>query len=137
MGGFGHSYKTLEDKVRFHKNRAKHHLDRAAEWERILSEIQQLQRLEQISADAEVPKLPRPKRTTQAQGRNELARELLERSAENGIFPAEIRQRANAQGFSTPTNFPYKMLRVLVAQGKARKDDATGRYFAVKEDTET
>jgi|SRR5438552_18521815 len=133
MGGFGHSYKTLEDKVRFHKKRAQYHLNRAAEWERILSEIQQLQRLEQVSADVELPKLPGPKKTTQSQGRNEFARELLEQSAKNGITPAEIRQRANEQGFSTPNNFPYKMLRILVTQGKASKDKATGRYFAVKE----
>jgi len=129
MGGFGHSYKTLQDKARFHRKRAQYHLDRAAEWERILSEIQQLQRLEQVSADAELPKLPRPKKTTQSQGRNDFARELLDQAAETGITPAEIRQRANEQGFPTPNNFPYKLLTIMVNKGKARKDNVSGRYY--------
>jgi hypothetical protein len=135
MGGFGHSYKTLEDKVRFHRKRAQHHLDRAAEWERILAEIQQLQRLEQIPADVEVPKAAVPKRTTKAANRNEFARELLRRSGTAGITPAQIRKVANEQGFPTPTNYPYKMIRNLVAQGRARKDKQTGTYFWVEKDT--
>jgi hypothetical protein len=133
MGGFGHSYKTLEDKVRFHKQRAQHHLERAAEWERILSEIQQLQRLEQLPADVEAPKTPIPKKTTKAANRNEFAREALRKSGVAGITPAQIRRLANEQGFPTPTNYPYKMIRNLVAQGRARKDKQTGRYIAVEE----
>jgi hypothetical protein len=58
MGGFGHSYKTLEEKVRFHRKRAQYYLDCAAEWEPIVSEIQQLQRSEQASAEVQLLKVP-------------------------------------------------------------------------------
>lgn len=133
MGGFGHSYKTLQDKVLFHRKRAQYHLDRAGEWECILSEIQQLQRLEQRSADIELGKVPRPKRTTQTANRNEFARVLLRRSGTAGITPAQIRQLANEQGFSTPDNYPYKMLKTLLTQGRAKKDEETGRYIAIEE----
>lgn len=143
MGGFGHSYQTLEEKVRFHKKRAQYHLDRAAEWERILSEIQRLQRLEQLPADAEVPKLATTKKANPAGSGNEhnrhnrfqFARDSLIQAGEKGRTPAEIRVLANEAHFSCPSNFPYKLLTKLVAQGKARKDKETGRYFAVKEKT--
>ena len=129
MGGFGHSYKTLEDKVRFHRKRAQYHLDRAVEWERILSQIQQLQRLEQASAEEELPKLPWPRRKSSLQGRNDFARQLLQ-SAKKGITPAEVREQANGQGFSVPTNYPYKLFSILVKRGMARKDEA-GLYYPV------
>ena len=130
MGGFSHSYKTLEEKARFHRKRAKYHLDRAADWERIMAEIQQLQRVEQLPADLELPKAPPPKKTTAAKGRNDYARELLKEFAASGITPAEIRKRANEQGFATPTNFPYKMLRNLLKSGRVRKNK--GRYFPIE-----
>jgi hypothetical protein len=132
MGGFSHSYKTLQEKATFHRKRAKYHLDRAADWERIMSEIQQLQRVEQLPADAEVPKPPPPKKTTAAKNRNDYARELLKEFAASGITPAEVRKRANEQGFSTPDNFPYKMFKNMLKRGKVRKNKETGKYFPIE-----
>ena len=127
MGGLGHPYKTLEEKIRFHRKRIKYHQDRLAEWERIAAEIQQLHRMEQVSADADLPRIQAIKNTSQ-KARNDFARELLIQVGKAGITPAEIRQRANEHGISTPNNFPYKMLRVMKEQGKIDKDEKTGRY---------
>jgi hypothetical protein len=132
MGGFSHSYKTLQEKATFHRKRAKYHLDRAADWERIMSEIQQLQRVEQLPADAEVPKPPPPKKTTAAKNRNDYARELLKEFAASGITPAEVRKRANEQGFATPDNFPYKMFKNMLKTGRVRKNKETGKYFPIE-----
>jgi len=77
--------------------------------------------------------VPRPTRTAQTANRNEFARILLQRSGKAGITPAQIRQLANEQGFPTPNNYPYKMLRNLLAQGRAKKDEDTGRYIAIEE----
>jgi diadenosine tetraphosphatase ApaH/serine/threonine PP2A family protein phosphatase len=87
MGGFGYSYKTLEEKVRFHRKRAKYHSDRAAEWERILSEIQRLQRLEQLPHDADIPELSPPKKpnspgSSSRTRRNDFARDVLSKARE-------------------------------------------------------
>jgi hypothetical protein len=128
--GARHSYKTLEDKVRFHNKRAKYHLERAAEWERILADVQRLQRLEQAPI-AEVPKLIRSRQTALGRSRNDLAREILAEFSKTGITPAEVRERANEHGFSIPTNYPYKLFRVMRTAGKLRKDEE-GRYYLIE-----
>jgi hypothetical protein len=135
MGGFGYSYKTIEDKVRFHRARAQHHDDRARfheeraiEWGRILSQIQELQRLEQRKADSKKLDLAKPVRTTDSATRNDFAREVLRKHQKDGVLPREVRRLANQQGFPAPNNYPYKLFTLLVKQGKARKD-AAGRYY--------
>jgi hypothetical protein len=128
MGGIGHPYKTLEEKMRFHRKRIKYHQDRLAEWERIVAEIQQLHRLEQVSAETDLPQIARAKKNTSLKARNDFARELLMQAGKAGITPAEIRQRANENGISTPNNFPYKMFKVMKERGKIEKDEKTGRY---------
>jgi hypothetical protein len=127
MAGIRHPYKTLEEKIRFHRQRIKYHQGRLAEWERIAAEIQQLHRLEQVSAEIDLPGVHAVKNTS-LKARNDFARELLKQAGKTGITPAEIRQRANENGISTPNNFPYKMFRVMKEQGKIEKDEKTGRY---------
>jgi hypothetical protein len=120
------------DKIRFHKRRIGYHRDRiqfhqerVTEWETVLAQIQALQRQEQLAPPK--PKGERP------ENRNVFARELLKERWKDGILPVEIRQLANAQGFPCPTNYPYKLLSILIEQGKAWKDDATGRYYPKKQ----
>lgn len=128
MGGVGYSYKTLEQKIKFHRKRAQFHESRAAEWELILSQVQQLQRLEQLPADEQQSKIAPPKKTTKTGRRNDFARELLQKHVKDGIKPAEVRRQANEQGFICPDNYPYKLFRTMKAQGRLRQDEE-GRYF--------
>lgn len=129
MGGSsGYSYKSIEEKIRFHRSRIEYHKARKAEWEKIAAQIQQLQRAEQLSADESIPTIAVPKRTTEARNRSEYARELLRERTKEGIKPAEVRQLANEQGFALPTNYPYKLFTMLVKKGKARRDES-GTYF--------
>jgi len=135
MGGFGYSYNTIKDKVRFHRARAHHHderarfhEDRAVEWERILSQIQQLQRIEQRKSVPKKTELPQPVRTKSSENRNDFAREVLRTHAKEGVLPGEVRRLANQQGFPAPSNYPYKLFTLLVKQGKAKKD-TVGRYY--------
>ena len=122
------------DKIRFHKKRIQHHQEQAAEWERVLAQVQALQRQEQPSGQVEQFELALPKpKGERAANRNIFAREILKERWKDGILPMEIRQLANAEGFSCPTNYPYKLLGTLIEQGKAWKDDATGRYYPKKQ----
>jgi len=161
-------YKVIEGKVRFHRKRAEFHRQRAAEWDRVLAQIQALQREEQprgrqqgadvltdddelgdgINATDADLELARAKAAASAraaaevegrfrrQGKRKVkldrarfARELLEEHAKDGILPVEIRRRANEAGFSTPTNYPYKILTHMVENRTARKDPSSGRYY--------
>ena len=130
------------DKIRFHKKRILHHQERIqfhqariTEWETVLAQVQAWQRQEQPSGQVEqfTLALPKPKRERPA-NRNIFARELLREHAKDGILPVEIRRLANAEGFPVVTNYPYKMLALLVENGKARKDKNTGKYFPVGEE---
>jgi hypothetical protein len=130
------SYKTVEERVRYHNDRAKlhkkrmtFHEKRALEWERLLAQIQDMQRDEQKKADAERGERMEPVRTTRAANRNDFAREVLHRYAKEGVLPADVRRLANQQGISAPTNYPYKLFTLMVKQGKARKDETSGRYY--------
>jgi hypothetical protein len=127
------------DKIRFHKSRIHHHQDRirfhqerADEWETVLAQVQALQRQEQPSGQVDQFALPLPKpKGERVANRNIFARQLLVEHWKDGILPVEIRQLANADGFSCPTNYPYKLLGNLIEQGLAWKD-ATGRYHPKK-----
>ena len=129
------------DKIRFHKRRIGYHQDRiqfhqerVTEWETVLAQVQALQRQEQPSGQVEQFELALPKPNGErASNRNIFARELLKERWKDGVLPVEIRQLANAQGFPCPTNYPYKLLGILIEQGKAWKDDATGRYYPKKQ----
>lgn len=129
------------DKIRFHKRRiARHqeriqfHQERITEWETVLAQVQALQRQEQPSGQVEQFELALPKPPGErAANRNIFARELLKEHWKDGILPVEIRRLANAQGFPCPTNYPYKLLAILIEQGKSWKDDATGRYYPKKQ----
>jgi hypothetical protein len=119
-------------KISHHRKRGEYHFRRADEWEVILAQIQALQRQEQPSGktDEFALAIPKPKKERPA-NRNLFARELLQQSAQDGILPVDIRRLANEVGFSCPTNYPYKLLSTLVDQGKAYKDEASGKYFPV------
>jgi hypothetical protein len=127
------------DKIRFHKSRIqsheeriRFHQDRIDEWESVLAQVQALQRQEQPSGQADQFTLALPKtKGERVANRNIFARQLLVERWKEGILPVEIRQLANAEGFSCPTNYPYKMLGSLIEQGLAWKDDA-GRYHPKK-----
>ncbi|MGA9303910.1 MAG: hypothetical protein WBW31_00765 [Candidatus Sulfotelmatobacter sp.] len=127
------------DKIRFHKSRIQHHEERVQfhqeridEWESILAQVQSVQRQEQPAGhmDQFMLALPLPK-GKRAANRNVFARHLLVDRWKEGILPVEIRRLANAQGFSCPTNYPYKMLRNLIEQGLAWKDPE-GKYHPKK-----
>jgi len=135
----GFSYKTLEQKSRFHQDRIKdlekrieYHKERKAEWDRILSEIQKLNRIEQLVMGSKKGETPQPVKAAEVKGRNEFARQLLEKRGEHGITPGEVRAMANAQGFPVPTNYPYKMFSLMVKRGDARKDKAGFYYLTEK-----
>jgi hypothetical protein len=121
------------DKIRIHRKRAEYHKQRADEWELVLAQIQALQRQEQPSGKTEQFSLalPKPKEDRDA-NRFVFARNVLRAHSQDGILPVEIRRLANEQGFSCPTNYPYKLLTNMVKQGTARKDEA-GRYYPVVE----
>ena len=127
------------DKIRFHKSRIQHHQERIqfheeriSEWDTVLAQIQALQRQEQPAGQVDQFALPLPKpKGERAANRNIFARRLLVERWKEGILPVEIRQLANAEGFSCPTNYPYKLLGSLIAQGLAWKDD-TGKYYPKK-----
>ena|SRR5437764_10101701 len=123
------------EKIRLHRKRAEHHQKRADEWETILAQIQALQRQEQPSGKTEqfALSLPKPKEA-RSPNRFEFARLVLKEHPE-GLLPVQIRQLANAEGFTCPTNYPYKLLTNLVKKGTARKDE-TGRYFPVEKEKE-
>jgi hypothetical protein len=124
------------DKIRFHKKRVHHHQEQVAEWERVLAQVQSLQRQEQPSGQVEQFELPLPKpKGERAANRNAFARDLLREHAKHGILPVEIRKLANDAGFPCPTNYPYKLLAILLEQGKVHKHK-TGRYFPVETDEE-
>jgi hypothetical protein len=128
------------DKIRFHKKRIQHHQERIqfheeriSEWESVLAQVQALQRQEQPSGQTDqfALALPKPK-SERAANKTVFAREILREHAKDGILPVDIRRLANAEGFACATNFPYKLLAILVDQGKARKDPATGRYYPTR-----
>jgi hypothetical protein len=132
--------RLYRDRVEFYRRKAAESEHLAAEnekivasWEAVLSQIQELQRQEQPAATASAMPLEelKAKAEVEAANRFDLARELLIRHREEGILPVDIRRLANARGFSSPSNFPYKLLTNLVKQGRARRDHQTGRYFPV------
>jgi hypothetical protein len=127
------------DKIRFHKSRIqshqeriRFHQDRINEWETILAQVQVAQRQEQPAGQVDEFTLSsfKPK-GERAANRNSFARKLLVDRWKEGILPVEIRQLANAEGFSCPNNYPYKLLGNLITQGLAWKDDA-GKYHPKK-----
>lgn len=105
----------------------------ATSWEAVLSQIQSLQRQEQpagVGSDLSLEEL-KAEPVIEAANRFDLARELVIRHREDGILPVDIRRLANARGFPSLSNYPYKTLKDLIKQGKARRDHQTGRYFPV------
>lgn len=127
------------DKIRFHKSRVQHHQDRIRfhqeridEWMSVLAQVQALQRQEQPAGQVDETTLASPKsKGDRAANRNIFARKLLLEHWNEGLLPVEIRHLANANGFSCPTNYPYKLLGNLIAQGLVWKDDA-GKYHPKK-----
>ena len=168
-------YKVIEEKIRFHRKRAQYHKERANNWDRVLAQIQALQRQEQplgrvddfdlaqpeprpslgateeeagakakARADArakgkakararEIEGADEAARTKLAEGRAQLAREVLRLHAEDGVLPVDIRTLANKAGISTPSNYPYKLLTRMVAKKSARRD-RSGRYYPIGAD---
>ena len=100
----------------------------------VVAQIQALQRQEQPSGKTEQFSLalPKPKEDRDA-NRFVFARNVLRAHSQDGILPVEIRRLANEQGFSCPTNYPYKLLTNMVKQGTARKDEA-GRCYSRRRD---
>src|SRR5437763_1006224 len=102
----------------------------ATAWDAILSQVQVLQRGEQPEGQViefVPPQAKRPAR--RSANRFEFAREVMRQHRSDGVLPVDIRKLANDSGISCPTNYPYKLLTRMVNAGKARKDEATGRYF--------
>jgi hypothetical protein len=158
MRELGSPYKVIEEKIQFHRKRAQYHKERADNWDRVLAQIQALQRQEQALGRVEDFKLEQPeleqvekpeareeadKKTKAAPTKSNLkkikdgvkradfARKLLLQHEADGIPPVDVRTAANAAGISTPTNYPYKIFTRMVKSGTARKDEETGRYYPV------
>jgi len=155
----GSPYKVIEEKIQFHRKRAQYHKERADNWDRVLAQIQALQRQEQPLGRIEDFKLEQPepeqigkpeevsspgkktkapptksqiKKEKDAVRRADFARMLLLQHEADGILPVEVRTAANAAGISTPTNYPYKIFtRMVTRSGTARQDEGTGRYYPV------
>jgi hypothetical protein len=154
----GSPYKVIEEKIQFHRKRSQYHKERADNWDRVLAQIQALQRQEQALGRVEDFKLEQPeipvekpetgaevakkakdaptkaqlKKQKAAEKRADFARTLLLQHEADGILPVDVRTAANAAGISTPTNYPYKIFtRMVTRSGTARKDEDTGRYYPV------